>query len=667
MKKAVLLISLLLLLVNNGLKAQTETEESLYMKGINAYIQREFKAAAYYWRRVLEINPQNEKAQSYMEKAYDKYNAMQLHFYNGVGFFNENNFTNAIAEFQETLMINPNHEKAIYYLNLCYQTLSLFDKNKNKDEMEAQVVKLMQENEFRKAVAMYKVLVMLDPDNERLKLALADAESKLKQTDLKDELFIHLEAARQFSKQEKYPAAIAEWEKALLIDPDNAEAKAGLERDKKALIEKERNERINAFMSQGVDDYMNRKYKEARVSFQKVLQIDPKNATARDYITKIDSILKAMAEEQTAFDESNKHLNQGIQSYNNEQYYKALDSFQTALSIYDRNEKAKEYLELTKQKISEYELKQKKEREERIQALLEKAVELYSLNEYAKSRTLFQQVLQLDPENEMAKNYIRLINEIIEIELKSQVTIDSPYYPVYTRLMESAEREFAKANMDASLSFLQEILNLFPLNKAAQKLRLKILYKTNPEQFKEILGEYIRRGNDYLSREQYRLAKNEFLTVKEIAPDYPGIDGLIASCVPRPRADIAEIEKAYNTGMLLFQQSQFAEAEAQWKRVIELDNSPDSNPYYARAYLNIAKAKQRQQGGAPAATQAPAGAVTDKEKQIQKFYYMGVAYYTQGDYQKAIAEWQKVLALDKNNVLAINNIQKARKKMEYMK
>jgi cytochrome c-type biogenesis protein CcmH/NrfG len=69
----------------------------------------------------------------------------------------------------------------------------------------------------------------------------------------------------------------------------------------------------------------------------------------------------------------------------------------------------------------------------------------------------------------------------------------------------------------------------------------------------------------------------------------------------------------------------------------------------------------------PAVSQAPSGAVSDQEKQIQKFYYMGIAYYTQGEYQKAIAEWQKVLALDKNNVLAINNIQKARKKMEYVK
>jgi cytochrome c-type biogenesis protein CcmH/NrfG len=42
---------------------------------------------------------------------------------------------------------------------------------------------------------------------------------------------------------------------------------------------------------------------------------------------------------------------------------------------------------------------------------------------------------------------------------------------------------------------------------------------------------------------------------------------------------------------------------------------------------------------------------------------MGVAYYTQGDYKKAIQEWQLVLQQDPNNALAINNIQKARARL----
>ncbi len=354
MKKKVLLtlcaLAVVLLTATSGY-SQAETEESLYMKGINAYIKREFKAAAYYWKRVLEINPQNEKSQKYMEKAFEKYNLMETHYFNGLAYFNVNDFTNAISHFQETLMINPNHQKAIYYLSLCYQTLSLFEKSKNKEEMEAQVVQMMQENEFRKAVAMYKILVMLEPDNEKMKLSLADAESQLKTVDLKDELQSHLEAARQFSKDEKYLASIAEWKKALVIDPNNVEAKLGLDKDIQAQKKKEIQDKVNYFISQGMDEFINKKYKDSRNSFQKVLQLDPHNETAQDYIAKIDSLMKSQADEQTAFDESNKHLTQGILHYTNEQYDEALDEFQTALSIYEKNEKAQEYLELTKKKI----------------------------------------------------------------------------------------------------------------------------------------------------------------------------------------------------------------------------------------------------------------------------------------------------------------------------
>ncbi len=298
--------------------------------------------------------------------------------------------------------------------------------------------------------------------------------------------------------------------------------------------------------------------------------------------------------------------------------------------------------------------------------MLEKAVELYNLNEYRKSKTIFQQVLDTDPQNEMAQNYLKLISETLELEMKSQVTIDSPYYPIYTRFMEGADREFKRNNFEASLSYLKEVLNLFPLSKPGQKFRLKILYKTDPAKFKEVLAGYIQNGNDYLNKGQYKFAKNEFATVKEIAPDFPGIDGLIASCIPKPKAAIAEIEKQYNTGLLFYQQGKFFEAETTWRKVIELDNSPDSNPYYAKAYLNMAKARQKLGGGQVAGIQT-SSANTEQEKKIKKAYYMGVAYYTQGQYQKAIDEWQKVLSIDRNNVLAINNIQKAKKKLEYAK
>ena len=115
----IIILFILLALLAPLAFAGSETEESLYMEGLNAYIKREFKSAVEKWRMVLEINPYHEKARDGMERAYEKYNSMETHFYRGLSSFENAEYQTAIVEFQETIKINPRHEKALFYLNLC--------------------------------------------------------------------------------------------------------------------------------------------------------------------------------------------------------------------------------------------------------------------------------------------------------------------------------------------------------------------------------------------------------------------------------------------------------------------------------------------------------------------------------------------------------------------
>jgi len=111
-----------------------------YMKGLNHYNKRHYGKAASVWRILLELEPDFEKAKIYMEKAAEKYEKMQRHFYLGKARYLEQKYKKAIEMLLITLRINPGHKKARRYLALCYAALG---KAKESD-------KIIQRIEFEK-------------------------------------------------------------------------------------------------------------------------------------------------------------------------------------------------------------------------------------------------------------------------------------------------------------------------------------------------------------------------------------------------------------------------------------------------------------------------------------------------------------------------------------
>jgi len=52
--------------------------------------------------------------------------------------------------------------------------------------------------------------------------------------------------------------------------------------------------------------------------------------------------------------------------------------------------------------------------------------------------------------------------------------------------------------------------------------------------------------------------------------------------------------------------------------------------------------------------------LTDKQRQmVRTYYYSGINYYTNNNFDKAIQEWRKVPAIDPGHEKARNNIRKS--------
>lgn len=658
-------ITIIFFLFLKSLSFCISTEEDLYILGLNSFLKRDFGEAIRNWEKVIEINPDNQLAKKYIERATFLYKETEDYFTKGKELFDKKDLTNAAILFQDTLLLNPGHKEAIRYLSLCLSTFKEQSKLEAIEETELQSLLFLQNNEFRKATALYKMLTMLDPNKTSYKLRLAESERNLKLVDRVEELRVHIETAYDFFNRGRYTASVMEWKKVLSIDPFNPKAIEGLKKAKDALQQKEQQERIGLLLAQGIEEFDQKHYARARNTFQKVLKLDPQNKTAKDYISRIEKILKKESDERLAKEESYRYLRQGQRSYTNMQYDKALTEFERALILYEKNEDAARWITLTKEKKDEYDRMKKEQDLAEAQRILENAITLYDAHEFIRSKNLFVKVLELDPENETAKKYLQILEEIVNLEEESTVSIDSPYYSWYKRMISTGKDKLEKQQLQEALNLFEEVIKVFPLNREAGILRLKVMSRLNPSRYRFLVDERFNTAKRLLEEKKFNAARNELLTIKEIYPDYPQLTEYLEKTTPLPTENLKEIERLYNTGVLHYNEGRLEDAKKVWQQALNIDPSPETNPFFGRISANLEKIRKKESFASTSKQPATISELSSKEKTIQRHYYLGVAFYTEGNYEKAIEEWQKILKIDPRNVQALNSIERVKKRLAY--
>lgn len=642
-----------------------ENLETLFTRGLNYYIQRQYKKAALEWKQILEKDPEHRRARVYMEKAFTKHNIMEINFYKGLELFNKEKFKEAVPFFQETLMVNPRHEKALYYTELCYKLLKqVINRKEASEQAIAEAQNFLEEEEFTKAIAMYKIAVLIDPDNQDARMKITEAENKDDQANQNLELMLHLQAANEYHDKKEYVQAIQEWSKALMLDPNNKEAKKGLKNDQELLKQQQLQEKVNELLSRGIDLFLNNEYNQSRDVFRQVLKLDPKNKTAGEYVQKIDEILEKINQKKLQENEAEKHYILGVDFFNKKEYEKALNEFDFTLSIIPTHQNAIDFRKKTLEMLEKSRQEEEEKKNVSIQKMVNEGIQLYQFGEYENAVYNFRKIIEMEPENKYAPEYLKLSEEALRMQKLSVINEDSPYYPIVRSLEAKGMESYNRKDYQAALQYFNEIKDLFPLNKEANRYVLMIMRLTSPEKIKSIIDMHFEKGKKYYDSKNYTAAFYEFDLVKSIAPDYPQIDKFWNLASKPPSVSEAEIRTHFDKGLLYFSQKDYENAVKEWRKAVELDRSPLSNKYLAKSLANISKAEFRLNTSKGKVTPEQVGKLSkEKLKLINKHYYMGIAYYTSGDFPKALQEFQAVLKLDPNNAMALKNVEKIRKRL----
>ena len=591
---------------------------------------------------ILDQDPNNERIQKKIERVYEEKYQRDIAF--------------------QKAKINYRHAKKKLIVNVDEKNIDLAFENFQAGKNRA-------DDALKNFVIAYRIdpkdpeLQIMKEEMRELDRDIKNAEAKIDLDRKKREKYIgYMNCARERMGKELFDQSLECWDGVLSIIPDDRDALEGKRRAELAINNRLRFEKVQGLMLQGGQLLAENKFFDARQTFKQVLGLDPRNGDARDRIEEIDQKLEEARYAEQKKQQAEGFYISGVNYLNEYKFDAAEEEFRNILDLMRDYKDVKQRLAGLPGMRKDYLNRMQRERIQKIERGLETGMVAYAEGRFDGAISSFEEVLQLDGRNELAKKQLSLAKDAKSIEEEEKVDANSPYFDLVNVLISSGKSLYDKGKYPESRKKWEKILQLFPRNKIATSYMLRCM-KDNPEEFLRFSRELVEEGKDMLRKKNIKRAKSKFELVKSIYPDYPGIDNLIQNAtieevvrgVDRAVTQ-AELNAKYNLGLNFYRkggEDNIKNALNEFRWVYARD------PGNTRALININKIEsilrisKGDEGGAVRLELSE-----EQKARVRQYYYKGITYYSNNDFPKAIQEWRKVLAIDRNHERARNNIKK---------
>lgn len=650
-----LTLLMLLVLLTGGTTATVREMDKQAQEYLN---NKQYNQAIALWLNILDVDPENEKAQRQIEVIYEIKQKKDLSM--------------------QRAKLNYRLARNVINRNLEDPDISLEDAEDNLEttKKKAKVA-------FDNFISAYRLdpkdpeLNELVDDMKRLEQIIKSEEEKQRLSrELKEKYKRLLEEAKEAMKNEEYRKALNNYNEILDFFPDDQVAQEGKREAQLAIENRLRYEKVQRFLARGKGLFEEEKYQPARLEFVQVLNLDERNRTAQRYIDRIDEKMDEKKLREQRLRQAEEFYVAGNQNLVNNQFEQARDNFESVLALVDEFRDTRAKLESI-DRLKERYLKLQRERKlQKINEEFQNGMLALSEGRYRDAVAAFETTLNLDPENELAKTYMERAKTALKQQQEEQVDENSPYYNIVNSLIISGRNLYNQGKYEESREKWERILELFPKNRIATEYLLRCNIKMNPGSFEPFAKRLVKEGREHLAKREYQEALRKFELIKSLDQNYPGLEGLIAQArrdtnravlggaqkgdggEEEVRATPAQIQARYNRAVALYQQGgranlQQALADFRWVARAQPNN--------IRAIISANKieAQLRMGGGGGQADVARQDQLTPEQRaQVRRYYYNGISFYSNNNFQAAIREWRKVLAIDPNHVKARNNIRK---------
>ncbi len=607
-----------------------ESTEEMDRRASMYYANKEFTKALGEWLQILEIDPENESVQKKIEILYEEKHRKDL-----------------------------SYQKARYYYRLAQDSLT---ENPQKAQEDSD-----------RAIADFVIAYRIDPQDSDLQLMREDmrklqeevkielAKKRLSE-ELKKRYLALMQEADTHMASNQFENALKNYREVLSFVPSDPAATEGIRNAELAISNRLKYEKIQALLASGIALFTDKNYKDARVNFEEVIDLDPKNSQAKNYLKKIDGFLEDRRNYELKRIQAEQSYVSGIENIRKKNFNQAADDFENVLSLIDNYKDTRERLASIARLKKEYAEEQRMLRLKNIDKEFQNGLLAYADARYKEALSYFEKTLVLDPANELAKKYMARVKDAIRDIEEEVVDEDSPYYELVNSLMVSGKQLYDKGDYTASRQRWEKILRLFPKNRIALEFLLKCEIRLNPAAYKEVAQGIMDEGRAFLREKKFNEALKKFELIKSISPEYADLDVLIAAArggmekVTAPQGVTGDVNAKYAEAMNLYAQGGKANIE---KALVNFRWIIARDPNNVKALINMNKIESQLRLGGTDVVEAR-DRLTEKQRlMVRTYYYNGINYYTNNNFEKAIEEWRKVLAIDPTHEKARNNIRKS--------
>ncbi len=252
------------------------------------------------------------------------------------------------------------------------------------------------------------------PDDLEIQKRVQEVSKEMEITVTRKLMERHIGQAYTFYEEGELTDSLDEWREVLKLDPASIRAKEYIERieGKLSKIEREKylervkektKTEIARLLGKGDGFYEREKYVEAIKEWEKILKINPKHNLARENIDHTKEKIERLVE---------VHLSQGKEFFDKKDSVSAIKEFKVVLNLDPENKEAKEYIGKTKEQAAEV---VKKVSRAEIDALYYEAADLYLKGKYEESINVLNKLLELDPVNENAYKLLEKAKSVLEL------------------------------------------------------------------------------------------------------------------------------------------------------------------------------------------------------------------------------------------------------------
>lgn len=634
-----------IILVSSVAPVLTQSTAEMDRQAQEYFDNKDFSRAVALWLNILDIEPENQEIQKKVEFLYEMKQKKDLEL-------EKSKVNYKLARME----LAPNFADNIAY--------DAAEKNLEMSKGKAKIA-------FSSFILAYRIdprdpeMQLVREDMQRLEKILASEEKRLSASrELREKVAALLLLARAAMDESRFQDALKNWTDILKLMPEHLEAAEGERQAGIAIENILRYENIKKYMASGILFFQKEDYKPARQDFMSVLQLDPENNAARDYIERIDDKLNEKKRYEQRLREAETFYASGIKNLRDNRYDEARDDLENVIALIENYKDTKERLAGIPGLKAEYDRRERDKRLRMIDEQFQNGLIALAESRYQDAISAFEETMKLDPENKLAPVYIQRAKDAQKLVEEEVVDNNSPYFDIVNSLIVSGKTLYDSGKYSESKNRWEQILQLFPSNRIANEYMFKSELKLKPEQRGVMVKRLVDDGEAYLKKRDYRNAYRRFDLARSIDPEYPDIRALIARAEKGQsfsgsstlaQEDIQEIDRRFNLGMAYYQKG--GEDNIR-KALVELRWVASKDPNNIKAVVSVNKIEAQLRVGTSSAKAEGSRLTAEQESLVRKYYYSGINYYSNNDFKRAIAEWRKVLAIDPEHTRAKNNIRK---------